>query len=326
MRTVVTGASGHLGINLVRALIHQGKDVGVLVRNNTRTADSFDVDCVTGDILDSDALIRAFEGADTVYHLAGQFSLEQKAYPALHEANVIGTRNVVDACLKAGVSRLVHCSSVQALSRKPDDEPVDENRPLLTEQKGAFAYGLSKADGEREVLKGVEKGLQACIVNPTGVIGPYDYKPSSMGQAVLDLCRGTLPALINGGFDWVDVRDVIQGMIAAGQKGRTGERYLLAGRWAHITEIAELVEVCSGRKRPAFVCPVWLARIGVPFSTLTSKLQGKEPVFNNESLNILTTHRHITHDKAAAELGFAPRPLETSIEDTVRWFKQEDYF
>ncbi|MCP4197513.1 MAG: NAD-dependent epimerase/dehydratase family protein [Proteobacteria bacterium] len=311
---------------MVKSLIQQGRDVGILVRNNTRTADSFDVECVTGDILEPKALIRAFDGADTVYHLAGQFSLEQKTYPALHEANVNGTRNVVDACLKVGVARLVHCSSVQALSRKPDDEPVDENRPLLTEQKGAFAYGLSKADGEREVLKGVKNGLHACIVNPTGVIGPYDYKPSSMGQAILALCRGSMPALINGGFDWVDVRDVIQGMIAAGRKGRAGERYLLAGRWAHITEIAGFIEAFSGQKRPAFVCPVWLARVGVPFSTLTSKLQGKEPVFNHESLNILTTHRRITHDKAAAELGFAPRPLETSIEDTVRWFKEENYF
>ncbi len=326
MRSVITGASGHLGINLVQALLKQGRKVGVLIRNDTRTADSFDVDCVTGDILNPDTLVQAFEGADTVYHLAGQFSLEQSAYRALHKTNVVGTRNVVEACLKAGVSRLVHCSSIQALSRKPRNEPVDENRPLLTQKRGVFAYGLSKADGEREVLIGVEKGLDACIVNPTGVIGPYDYRPSSMGQMLLDLCRGTMPALVNAGYNWVDVRDVIHGTIAAADKGRAGERYLLGGKWAPVKDVADLVEAYSGRKRPAFVCPFWLARAGTPFSTLFAKLQGKEPVYNKESLDILANHRHVSLQKATGELGFTPRPLEESIEDTVTWFRKEDYF
>lgn len=300
--------------------------MAALVRNDTRIADSFDVDVVPGDILKPETLSGAFKGAHTVYHLAGLFSLEQKAYPALHEVNVLGTRNVVEACLEAGVSRLVYCSSVQALARKPHDQILDENRPLVEERRGAFAYGLSKANGEREVLRGVEMGLHACMVNPTGVIGPDDYKPSSMGQALLDMCRGTMPALVNGGFNWVDVRDVIRGTVSAGEKGLPGERYLLSGTWAHVTDIAALTEEYSGTKRPSFVCPIWLARISAPISAVVSKMQGKEPVFNNESLNILTTHRRISHEKSARELGYTPRPLRTSIKETIDWFRQENYF
>ncbi|MCP4675789.1 MAG: SDR family oxidoreductase [Deltaproteobacteria bacterium] len=321
MTTFVTGASGHIGGNLVRALLAEGRKVRVLVRDDTRAIDGLDVEQVRGDILQPAALAAATKGSEVVYHLAGHISVAGDPGGLMHRTNTEGTRNVVAACLDAGVRRLVHFSSIHALSGNPVDEVVDENKPLA-ESGDIIAYDRTKALGEREIIEGVDKGLDAVTVNPGAVLGPHDYKPSPMGKVVLDLCRRKMPALIDGGFGWVDVRDVVQGALAAEKKGRIGERYLLTGHWLSTAALGDLVEEVSGVKRPRFVSPMWLAMVGAPFVTAASRLTGKRPLYTLESLKVLRNHRHVSHQKATDELDFSPRPTLETIADTYEWFKQ----
>ena len=234
--------------------------------------------------------------------------------------NVEGPRNVVNACLTTGVRKLVHFSSIHAFEQRPHDVTLDETRANVEGPKHP-AYDRSKAGGEAEIRAGIARGLDAVIVNPTAVLGPYDFKLSRMGTVVLMLAKRQLPSLVGGGFDWVDVRDVAAGAIAAAEKGRTGEKYLLSGRWASVKELAKVVQEVTGVKPPAFTSPMWLAKVGAPFMGLWAKATGTQPLYTHEALHALVSNRDIRHDKAAAELGYTARPLVDTVRDSVAWFR-----
>ena len=323
MRVAVTGASGLVGANLVRALIEDGHDVTVLVRDDVRAIEGLTVRRVQGDLFDPVALRRTFDGAELVFHLAAMISISGDRTGEVRRTNQLGPRGVVAACLETGVRRLVHVSSVHAFSPYPADAPVDETRGPSDADRNAPAYDKSKVLGEREILEGVSRGLDAVIVNPTGIIGPQDFKPSRMGRVLVALARGTMPALVDGGFNFVDARDVARGAIAAGALGQRGERYLLPGSWWTIPAIAREVAKISGTRPPRFVAPMPLARFGAPFVEAWSRLTGATPVFTSESLHALRNHRVIRHDKAQRELGYEPRPLEATIADTLSWFRAQ---
>lgn len=318
---VVTGAAGHIGGNIARALLERGRRLRLTVREDVRALEGLTAETVRADICDPDSLGRAFDGAEVVYHLAGRISIEGAEGGLVKRVNVLGTRNVVEACLRCGVRRLVHFSSIQAFCQDPLDEPLDETRGPAR-GNSLPAYDLSKAGGEREIRAGLERGLDAVVVNPTCVLGPCDYKPSRMGDTVLRLAQRRFPALVEGGFDFVDVRDVAFGAIAAEERGRTGENYLLGGEWHSVRELALLVEELSGARAPRFAAPLWLARLGAPFIEAYSKITRTRPLFTGESLAALRSNRHISHEKATRELGYRPRPLRDTIADTVRWFRE----
>jgi len=318
---VVTGASGHVGGNLVRALLAQGRRVRVIVHRDTRAIEGLGVERVAADTRDIDSLLRAFEGAHTVYHLAGIISIMGEMNGLVSRTNVIGTGNVVEACLKRGVRRVIHFSSIHALRNEPGLDAMNENCPYADDNE-CIAYDRSKALGEQKVLEGVSKGLNAVIVNPTSIIGPYDFKPSRMGQVLLDLYHRRMPALIDAFFDWVDVRDVVAGAMSAEEKGRSGERYLLSGSYESIRGLARLVEEIAGVRAPRFVTPMWLALLAAPFAELYAKAFGKTPLFTRESMRVLRESRPVSHEKATRELGYTPRPLRDTIEDSLAWFRQ----
>ena len=317
---VVTGASGHIGANMVRALIERGRSCRAMVRQDQRALESLDVERVHADVLDGHSLTRAFRGADVVYHLAARISIVGDEGGRVYQTNVVGTRNVVSACLQSGVKRLVHFSSIHAFSQNPTDAPLDESRPKVDGPK-ALAYDRSKALGEAEVRAGVEKGLDAVIVNPTAVLGPYDFKPSLMGQVLIDIYRRRLSALVEGGFDWVDVRDVAQGAMAAEAKGRTGENYLLSGQWLSIRELAQVVQDVTGAKPRLWVCPMWLARFAAPFAETQAHVLGRRALFTRDSLASLRGNRNISKKKAQEDLGHSARPIAETIRDTFDWLK-----
>ena len=318
MDVAVTGAAGHVGGNLVRALLEEGRSVRVLVRNDTRAIDGLDVEIVRGDVLDPAALKKLFRGVRTAYHAAGKISIMTSHDAEVLRTNIEGARNVAEACLACGVGRLVHFSSIHAFCSDPGGEMITEERELVS--RSDFCYDRSKAAGQREVLKGVARGLDAVIVNPTGIIGPIDYKPSRMGETLLDIYHSRLPALIDGGYNWVDVRDVVQGAIAAERKGRTGECYLLAGHWKSIADIAETVTAVSGIRTPRLVTPLWLCAGVSHVSQLYSKVTNTSAKFTPYAIKTLRRHRHISHSKAGKELGYRPRPFEETIRDTLMWF------
>jgi dihydroflavonol-4-reductase len=321
MTVVVTGASGHIGINLVRALAAEKRSVRVMVHHNHRFLEGLGVEIVRGDVTDAASLTKVFEGADVVYHLAGVISLLKNEWPLVERINVQGTRNVIEACRRSGVKRLVHFSSIHAINPEPLDVPVDETH-LLIQGHRYPPYDLSKSEGQREVRKSIADGLDAVIVNPTGVLGPYDYQPSFFGAALLMMANGQMPALINGGFDWVDARDVAQGAILAEQKAPAGAEYLLSGHWVSMQGIGDIMKEISDASIPGFVCPMPAARFSAPFATAYSRMFKNPPIFTSVSLNALRSNRNISHEKATHELGYQPRPFKETLTDTMKWFEQ----
>lgn len=319
--TVVTGASGHIGGNLVRALLAEERKVRCLVRKDRRALDGLDVETVEGDIFDPESLRRLMAGAGTVFHLAGRISIVGSEGGLVEKTNVDGVRNIVQACAEAGVDRLVHVSSIHAFSTHPNDEMIDETRELARGPEH-MPYDRSKAGGQTVVLEAVARGLDAVIVNPGAVVGPYDFKPSRMGEVFLDICLSRLPALIDGGYNWVDARDVAAGAIAAEKKGRRGESYLLTGHWVHICEVSGIIARLTGRKTPMMATPLWLAGLASYFSLAAGALSGKTPKFTPGAIRSIQMHRHISHEKATRELGYAPRGFEQTVRDTLEWFRE----
>ncbi|OGN92849.1 MAG: hypothetical protein A2Z75_07290 [Chloroflexi bacterium RBG_13_50_10] len=322
--TVVTGATGHIGANLVRALLAQGRYVRVLLHVNQRAVEGLEVEIARGDVRDLASLRDAFRGADVVYHLAGRISLSMGDWPLLEAVNIAGTRNVVEACLRCGVRRLVHFSSIHAITQEPLDVPVDESRPLV-ESRRCPPYDRSKAAGEKEVRRGIERGLDAVIINPTAVIGPYDFEPSYLGEALIDLACRKLPALVNGGFDWVDVRDVVAGAMRAEECAATGTKYVLSGHWVSVSGLAAIVEESTSVPPPRLVCPLWLAHVGAPFTVALARLTGGRPLYTNVSLRALKSNHNISHEMATRDLDYNPRPFRETVVDTVRWFEENGY-
>jgi dihydroflavonol-4-reductase len=315
----VTGAAGHIGANLVRALLAEGRTVRAIVHQDNAALEGLAVEQVRADILDPESLHTALEGAEVVYHLAARITLRMRD-PEAVRINVEGTRNVVEACTATGVRRVIHFSSIHAFSPIPVDEVVDETRARCDDPSAA-AYDQSKAEGERIVLGAVDRGLDAVIVNPTGVMGPHDFRLSDVGRVVVDVSRRRMPVIVKGGFNWVDARDVCIGAMAAERAGRTGKKYLLAGHYLTVPELARMIAEAAGVAPPPFTVPIWMARLGIPFAAWTARMTGTPPRFTKVSLDALENHQEISHAKAENELGYSPRPIQETVEDTVAWFR-----
>ena len=324
MTVLVTGAAGHLGGNLARVLLSRGHEVRALVHRDMRAIDGLDVEVVRGDVRDMSSLRAACQGIDQVYHTAGYVSIQEDDWSLLQEINVLGVRNVVRACLGSDVTRLVHVSSIHALDTDLSQGCVDESCPLVS-SAGRSQYRHSKAAGEREVLEGIAQGLDAVIVRPTAILGPYDYRLSHQGQMILFLAQGKLPALVNGGFDWVDARDVAEAMIRAGATASPSSQYNLSGRWASAKEVAQMVSAICGVRAPRLTCPTSLAYLVVPLYTVLSRLIGARPLFTAIALDALNGGRTVSHERATRELGYRPRPLRKTIEDSLHWYVENGY-
>ena len=326
-KVLVTGASGLVGASLMRALVAQGREVRAMVHTDRRALEGLDVEPFPADVRDPASLERAMAGVDVVYHLAATVSVAVDKGGVIEAVNVLGTHNVVDACLRGEVRRLVHFSSIEALSQAPLDEPLDESRALV-DGAGAGSispYARSKARAEGEVQAGIARGLDAIILNPTAILGPYDFKPSYLGQALIQLARGRIPALVPGGFDWVDVRDVVAGAIRAEQEAPPGARYLLGGHWHTLHEVAELAASTAGRAAPRFTVPLALAGVAAPLMMRVALWTGTPPVYTRATLQLLAGNREVSHEKAARELGYTTRPLADSVADALAWFREHGY-
>ena len=321
MVVVVTGASGHIGANLVRALLYRGKPVRTLVHNDRRAIEGLAVETVSGNISEPESLVRAFEGAETVFHLAANISLMMDNWPMVEKINVAGTQNVVDACIKCKVKRLVYFSSIHAIQPAPDDVVINESCSLVDSPK-CPPYDRSKAAGERLIRQAVAQGLDAVIVNPTGVIGPYDYQPSHFGLFLITLANKKMPALVSGGFDWVDARDVAEAAINAAESATAGAEYLLSGHYVSVCDLGKMVETITGVPSPRFITPMWLARTVAPLVTAYNRMVGHRQIFTPVSLRALREKRPVSHAKATREFGYHPRPFKETLTDTLKWFAE----
>ncbi|MBN1376079.1 MAG: SDR family oxidoreductase [Dehalococcoidia bacterium] len=321
MNILVTGATGHIGNVLVRELTQGNEKVKVLTLpfEDDLPLRGLNVEIVRGDICDLDSLINAFQGIDTVYHLAGMISISSGKDDILHRVNVRGTQNVIKACATNKVNRLVYTSSIHALNEPPHGTVIDESCPpdplhVLGD------YAKCKAKATMEVKKAAQEGLDAVIVCPTGVIGPYDFRISEMGQLILDFTRRKLNAYMDGAYDFADVRDVAHGMHLAGTHGRKGETYILSGEQVSVKDLMKMLQEITGVKAPSYKVPSWLARTAGVVAPLYYHFIRSKPLFTSYSVDVLASNSVVTSQKARLELGYHSRPARESIADAVQWF------
>lgn len=320
MLSVVTGGSGFVGATLVRSLLERGDRVRVVDKRTTESLAGLDVEHLKVDMLDREALHEAFVGADTVFHLAAVISIVGDPTGEVHWTNVEGPRNASRAALACGVKRFVHCSSVHAFDLERCGPELTEGAPRAT-MDHCPAYDRSKNAGENQVRGAIAEGLDAVIVNPSGIIGPHDYGPSRLGELLIQIRDRELPVSIRGGFDFVDVRDVVAGMLAAEDLGRTGENYILSGHRLSMDELADVAERITGVEGP---------RISMPISIITSLAplflrfthEGQTPLITPESVHALRYSPSICHHHASKELGYLARPFFETIRDTYAWFEE----
>ncbi|GAI72742.1 unnamed protein product, partial [marine sediment metagenome] len=239
-----------------------------------------------------------------------------------YQVNVIGTKNVVNMCLETKVKRLVYTSSIHALSEPAPGIVFNESREFNPENV-LGEYSKSKALGTLEVLKGVEKGLDAIILCPSGIIGPYDYRVSEMGKLIVDFVKGKVKVYIDGAYDFVDVRDVVEGLILACEKGKKGECYILSGQQVSVRQLLKFLEEISGIKAPSFKIPQPLARAAGFFNVLYCNLTKIKPLFTPFSIDVLASNSLVSCQKAQDELCYSPRSIYESIKDAVQWFREE---
>ncbi|MBN2386893.1 MAG: NAD-dependent epimerase/dehydratase family protein [Anaerolineales bacterium] len=318
---LVTGATGHIGNVLVRKLIEQGKLVRALTWRGEDTTPLADlpVEQVEGDVLDPESLEQAFRGIETVYHLAGVISIMPGHDPLVWQVNVEGTRNVLQAARRACIHRLIYTSSIHALTRAPHGVLIDE--ALGFDANNPYGeYDRSKAAASLEVLQAARTDLDAVLVCPTGVIGPYDFRGSEMGEVIRGAAYARPMFYVEGAYDFVDVRDVVDGLLAAEEKGRRGEAYILGGHKISVRYMIETVREVTGKAFASIKIPFSLAELAARFTPWYYRQTRTRPRFTPYSLEVLQSNSNISHEKASSELGYRPRPVIETIADTVRWF------
>ena len=320
----ITGANGHVGANLVRRLLKEEYEIRVLQYHDHEAFDGLNVEAVPGDLNDPESLVPFCKDLDVLIHLAAKITIGNNKYESVYKINVDGTKNLVQAAKKASVKRYIHFSSIHALVHEPLDQPMNEMRPLALDS--SIAYEKTKSIADEWVMGQQANNFDVIVLNPTAILGPCDFKPSLMGQLIIRLYNGSLPGLIPGGYDWVDVRDICDATYNAIFQGKGGERYILSGTWKSVGNFAKLLGAVTNKKINKPIFPLWLARLGLPFIQFYSKLSGQHPLYTNQSLSILQEgNKNICNDKAKKELGFQSRPLADTLKDTVGWFKEKNY-
>jgi len=314
-KTLITGATGYLGSHLARALAGRGDELRLLIRRAS-SADhlsELEFERATGDVTDRRAVRRAMDGADRVFHVAGRTSLRARDRATVFDVNLRGARIVFEEALAAGIERLVHTSTVGAIGVAGPRKAADETQSFEIGHLG-IAYVNSKHEAELEAFRLAAAGLPVVIVNPSFVLGPEDPTGTSM-RLVRRFLSGRIPAYVDGALNIVDVRDVAAGHLLADEKGRLGERYILAGRNFTLDRLfADLARI-SGVRAPAVKIPARLARAAVGAASATSVSLPFAP----EEIVSATQRWTYRNTKAKRELGFAPRPHEETLEDAVRW-------
>lgn len=324
---IVTGAMGHLGNVVIGKLLRRGEEVrGLALPGDDSVHFQDRIALVRGNVTDRESLEPLFaetEGREViVIHTAGIVSIASRYDQRVHDVNVGGTKNVVDLCEAHQVKKLVHVSSVHAIP-VPKDGGVIREASHFAPGEVSGLYAQTKAEATQYVLDRVcAGGLDASVVHPSGILGPGDHGRGHLTQMVVDYLRGTLTACVKGGYDFVDVRDVANGLLSCAEAGRAGECYILSGHYCTVQELLHILHELSGRKDIRTVLPLWFAKYTAPLSELYYKILRKPPLYTAYSMETLTTDADFSHEKAARELGYDVRPFRDTLEDTILWLKR----
>ncbi len=318
---IITGACGHLGNTIIRKLVNRDMEIRGLILPHEKAQTFPGVTYYKGDVRNTATLKPVFEncGGRDVYviHTAGIVDISENVSPMLYDVNVNGTKNIISVCKEYGVKRLVYVSSVHAIPEGDHNRVIREAHAFSSE-KVEGGYAKTKAEATQAVLDAVKTGLDAVIVHPSGILGPYDKSGNHLVQVVSNYITGKLPACVNGGYDFVDVRDVADGCICALEKGESGECYILSNRHYEMKDVLKMVKIIHGGKYLP-VLPMWIAKASVPFMQLYARRKKERPLYTAYSLYTLKSNDKFSHDKATSELGYKPRDLYQTIKDTVQW-------
>lgn len=320
MRSLVTGGTGFIGSNVVRALLERGDTVRVLVRPDAdrRNLLGLPVEVALGDLRDPASLGRAVSGCVRVFHVAALYSFWAPAR-LLESINVVGTGNVLAAAELAGVETVVHTSSVAALGAATDEAAVVDPADIVG------AYKQSKVAAERLAHAAARRGQHVVIVNPSFPVGPGDVKPTPTGRVIVDFLNGRLPAYVETGMNVVDVRDVAIGHILAAEKGRSGERYILGGENLTMREFLTRLGAAAGRPAPRLCLPVAPLAALAGVNEWTCRITGREPRLTRDTVRMARRRMFYSSDKAQRELGLPQTPVATALADAVAWFRANGY-
>lgn len=326
MDVLVTGGTGFVGANLVRALLAEGHAVRVLARprSDRRALTGCPVELVSGDLLEADSVRRAVRGCRVVFHVAADYRLWARDPSVLYRTNVDGTRNVFEASLRAEVERVVYTSTVGVLGIPKDGRPGTETTPVRLEEM-VGPYKRSKFLAERMAEEFAQKGLPVVIVNPSAPVGAWDVKPTPTGQMIVDFLRGRMFATLDTGLNLVHVRDVARGHILAAEKGRVGEKYILGHANCSLTEIFNLLARITGLPAPRHQIPYPLAWLGALVLEGAARLTGSPPRVSLTAVRIAKKRMYFGAEKAVRELGLPQTPVEQALRDAVEWFVAHGY-
>lgn len=327
MKAFVTGATGFIGGNLVRALLAEGHQLRALVRpqSDQRNLTGLPLELAAGDLSDPQQLADQITGCDAVFHVAAHYSLWAKDREAIYRANVIGTKNLLAAARTVGIKRFIHTSSVAAVGL-PDAGTLADEETQTTLQSLISDYKKSKFLAEQAAREAAQNGLDVVIVNPSTPIGPHDVKPTPTGEIIMRFLRNRMPAYVHTGLNLIDVDDVVRGHLLAWQKGRTGERYILGHRNLTLKEMLEMLATVTGKAAPRFAVPHALP-LAVAFvdEMILARYFGKTPQVSFYSVRMSQKAMYYDSSKAVRELGLPQSPIEGAIEKAVGWFQANGY-
>jgi dihydroflavonol-4-reductase len=326
MKTLVTGATGFLGSHVARALAGRGEDVRVLVRasSDLRALDGIEAERCTGDLRDCASLERALESVVRVYHVAADYRLWARDPREIHESNVTGTQNLLNAAQRAGVEKFVYTSTVATIAVPRGGRlPNEETQSSLGEMIGN--YKRSKFEAEQCALRAAGAGLPVVIVNPTTPVGPGDWKPTPTGKIIVEFLNGRMPGYVDTGLNFVPVEDCARGHLLAAERGRTGERYILGGRNLTLKQMLDILSSVGGRPAPRWKIPHAIAFAAGCVDSAVASLLGREPQIPLEGVRMARHKMFVDASKAEHELGFAPGPIEAALELAVAWYESNGY-
>jgi len=320
---LVTGAYGHLGNVIIRNLLADKQKVRALVLPNDIN-DMFalmPVSIYRGDVTKKETLIPFFEHTENeeliVIHCAGIISIYAQYSKLTHDVNVGGTKNMVDLAIEYGVKRFVYVSSVHALKEKPKGEIISE-QDYFDPSDVEGDYAKTKSEASQYVLNAQGK-LDVVIVHPSGIIGPYDFYEGNTTKLFESFIQGTLRVIVKGGYDFVDVRDVASGILAASEKGRRGECYILSNRYITIKDMFDALSIVGNVKRIRIVLPVWIPRMVAPIFEKHYQKKKQVPLYTGYSLSTIKSNSFYSHQKATNELGYQPRSILETMSSIYQW-------
>jgi dihydroflavonol-4-reductase len=332
MKCFVTGGSGFIGANLALELTQLGHEVRLLLREKSdlRGLKGAQYEPVRGDVSDRAALMQGMRGCDWCFHVAASYHLWLKDYAPMYQANVEGTRNVLDAACRSECQRIVYTSTVGCIGLPSETAagviPTDESHQTTLEQMTNH-YKRSKWQAEQVALEFASKGAPVVIVNPSAPVGPRDVKPTPTGQVILDYLKRKMPAYLDTGLNWVHVRDVAAGHILAAEKGRPGQRYILGnaeGNWS-LAEAFQVLEQITGIPAPKFKVPYGVALLAAYVDEGISSLTGKAPKAPIAGVRMAKYKMYFNPAKAIQELGMPQTPPRQALADAVEWFREHGY-